>query len=391
MTIGVTMAYVVKDARRRSPFWYAVYRNVAGRRVRKSTELTSKSKALEMARGLERAANEARQSRLTEARARDLLSEIMQSAGGEALRVFTVRQWFDHFCKIKADSQTAKTAVKYEQIKKDFLKFLGSKADLNILAILSDDIRAYRDNRKKAGLSATTVNDHRDILSSFFNGAFRDHVIPNNPCTAVEPVKDLVTPKKRRKQQFSIEQIKALLAHATTDWRGLILTAFYSGARLGNCANLRWRNVDYQNGKIIFERYSKHGDEHEVPLHEVLKEHLLSLETPKADDAYVFPTLAERYIANLSKQFRKLMTAAKIANRKVREGAKGSGKSAARDVWALGFHSFRGTHISILANADVPEERRMALTAHATRDVHKGYTAHEFELLRKANAHLPRL
>jgi integrase len=388
------MASVSKDSRW-NRYWYAHYTDALGRRRKKSTGLTSKSKALEMAHALQRAANEAKRGTLTEARTRELLSEILQGINdGEGLRVFTVRQWFEHFAKIKAASQDEHTAEKYEQIKREFLEFLGPKANLNILAITSADVRAFRDHRKESGVTATTLNDHLTILSAYFNGAWRDHIISNNPCTAVEPVKDSITPAKRRKQPFSVEQVKALLSEAKGDWHGLIKVAFYTGARLENCANLRFRNLDYSEPPVIvFENYSKHGDEHRVPMHAALKDYLLSLKVPKTKtgDVFLFPSLAERRVANLSKQFRKIMEAARIENWKVREGVRGKGKSAARDVWALGFHSFRRTHVSVLANAGVSEEQRMAITAHATRDIHKGYTHHQLSQLRKAVSVLPRV
>ena len=330
----------------------------------------------------------ARQRTLTEERAREVISEIVASVhGGEGLRSFTVRQWFEHFRKVKADSRDPDTARRYAHVTREFLEFLGPKADLNILAITGADVRAWRDSRKDDGLSATTLNHGITFLSAIFNGAWRDHVISNNPCTAVEPVKDTVTPKKRQKQAFSVQQVKALLEKANQDWCGLIRVAFYTGARLTNCVKLRWRDVDYEKRKITFERYSKHGDEHEVPLHEALAEHLMSLPTPKSDDEYLFPSLANRKASNLSREFRHLMAAARIQNHKVRE----KGNGAARDVWALGFHSFRRTNISIMADEGVPEERRMALSAHASPDVHRGYTKHEFTQLRKANAVLPKV
>ena len=78
----------------------------------------------------------ARNRTFTEERAREVISEILGSVnGGEGLRTFTVRGWFENFCKIKEKSQDSKTAAKYEQIKAEFLEFLGPKADLNILAI----------------------------------------------------------------------------------------------------------------------------------------------------------------------------------------------------------------------------------------------------------------
>lgn len=405
------MAYVVKDARKRSPFWYAIYRDATGRRVRKSTELTSKAKALEMARALQKASDEARRGVLTEARTRELLSEVLQSINGGGLPTFTVRQWFEHFCKIKADAKDPDTAAKYAQIKREFLAFLGEpKADRNIAAINSAEVRAFRDHRKKSGVTATTLNDGLTILSAYFNAALRDHVIPNNPCTAVEPAKDDLSPAKRQKQPFTVAQIVALLNTANDDWSGLIKTAFYTGARLENCANLRSSNLDFSADPalVVFEKYSKHGDEHRVPMHPALRDHLLSIKkkhgqirktgkiialpaAKKDGDPFLFPSLAGKRVANLSKQFRKLMAAADIVNRKVREGVRGKGRSAARDVWALGFHSFRRTHVSALANAGVSEERRMAITAHATRDVHKGYTHHELAQIGHAVALLPRI
>lgn len=366
--------------------------------MKKSTKLTSKSKAMHMALQWQRAADMARSGALTEERAREVVSEILASVnGGEGLPTFTVRQWFEHFCKIKADAKDPDTAAKYSQIKREFLAFLGEpKAERNIAAITSADVRAFRDHRKKSGITATTLNDGLTILSAYFNAALRDHVISSNPCTAVEPAKDDLSPAKRQKQPFTVAQVAALLNSANDDWTGLIKTAFYTGARLENCANLRFGNLDFSADPplVVFEKYSKHGDEHKVPMHPALRDHLLSIKkkdgqirktgkiialpAAKQDgDPFLFPSLADRRVANLSKQFRKLMAAAHIKNWKVREGVRGKGRGAARDVWALGFHSFRRTHVSALANAGVSEERRMAITAHATREVHKGYTHHE--------------
>ena len=207
---------------------------------------------------------------------------------------------------------------------------------------------------------------------------------------------------KKRKQPFTLQQIADLLKAAEGgDWAGLIRVAFYSGARLENCANLRFRDLDFTSDQpvIVFEKYAKHGDEHRVPMHSrtsgitrgTHSNHAARESDPVTSGEKrrisLFPSLAGRRVTNLSKEFRKLMAAAGIENRKVRE----AGKGAARDVWALGFHSFRRTNVSLLANAGVSEERRMAITAHATRDVHKGYTHHDLARLGEAVALLPSL
>jgi integrase len=345
---------------------------------------------MQMCMAWQRAADMARQRTLTEERAREVISEILASVhGGEGLRSFSVRQWFLHFGKIKAKSQSPKTAVKYTRLSRQFLEFLGPKAALNILAVTSEDVRRFREHREATGLSAGTLNDDVTLLSAIFNGAWRDHVISNNPCTAIEAVKDNLSKKKRRKAPFSPEQVSALIAAAPSDdWKGLIMVAFYTGARQNDCANLRWRHIDLLSKvkKIAFD-VAKTDDEIEVPIHPALLDHLLAMPTPKSDEEYLFPSLAGRRSTNLSKQFSRLMDVARIDNRDVRK----RGEGATRDVRALSFHSLRHAFVSQLANANVSEEQRMELTGHSTRDVHKLYTELKLEQLAKAVAMLPAL
>jgi len=82
-----------------------------------------------MAQTRERASKEARQMRLTEARAREVISELMQSINGETLKIFPVREWFAHFVSGKVKSRAAKTHARHDQIMREFIEFLGCRAD----------------------------------------------------------------------------------------------------------------------------------------------------------------------------------------------------------------------------------------------------------------------
>jgi integrase len=82
-----------------------------------------------------------------------------------------------------------------------------------------------------------------------------------------------------------------------------------------------------------------------------------------------------------------LMEQAHIERGVIRERTTYGGRS----VSALSFHSLRHSFSSILANAGVSEERRMALTGHKSRDMHQHYSHHELEQLQKAVALLPSL
>ena len=380
------MASVVKDYRGKSPYWIACYRGPDGQRLKRSTKLTAKSKALEMARKLEKAWAEAQRGALTEARTRELLSEILQSVNGEGLHIFTVEQWFDLFVKQKKKSRSVSTHKRHAQTMRDFIEFLGPKARLNIAAITSRDIAGFRDKRESTGLAPATLNIDIALVSAAFNAALRQGHVGVNPCLAIEPLKD----DAKRKGVFTPEQVNALVKAAEGDWKGLILAGFYLGARLSDVANLRWSNIDLVSDiKTIRFQPRKGGGEVVTLIHPTLEDYLLPrMPTKRADaDAFLFPSLAQRNASGLSNGFKKIMEQARIEHHEIRKRTSKGGRS----VSALSFHSLRHSFSSILANAGVSEELRMALTGYTTRDIHAGYTHHQLEALRDAVSVLPRI
>jgi len=378
------MAVVVRDSRNRSPFWYACYTTADGRRLKKSTKETSHSKAKLIAETLQRAENMAAERTLSEVRTRELLSDVLQRVSGERLRVFTVRQWFEHFAKQKRKSKSERTALRHEQMHKEFLAFLGSRADLNIAAITSKDILDFRDVREAKGLAPVTVNLDIIILSAAFNAAQRQGHVSVNPCAGIEPLKDKATHKK----VFTPEQVSALISAADSDWRGVIMAGFYGGMRLNDACNLRWQDLDLVSPiKTITYEPRKTGNQVTVVVHPVLEDYLLSLPTPDSDDAFVFPSLAQhKNVSPLSKAFRKIMLRARIAQSVIRKRIE-----SGRNVYSHSFHSLRHSFSTILANNSVPEEVRMRLTGHTTRSVHQKYTHHDLEVFRAAIGMLPRV
>ena len=223
---------------------------------------------------------------------------------------------------------------------------------LNIAAITSKDIAELRDKRHALGLAPLTVNLDITILSSAFNAAWKQGHVSVNPCLAVEPLKDK---KKHRKGIFTPEQVSVLVKTARGDLKGLVMAGFYLGARLNDIANLKWENVDLVS-KIKTVRFQprKGGGEIVAVIHPALEDYLLTLPAPEKDDAYLFPSLAQRAVSTLSKEFGKLMEEARIEQRIIREKS-----GAGRNVHELTFHSLRHSFSSILANAGVSEERRI--------------------------------
>jgi integrase len=378
------MAIVVRDSRNRSPFWYACYTTATGRRLKKSTKETSQSKAKIIAEALQRAEDLAAERTLTEVRTRELLSEVLQRATGEQLAVFTVREWFEMFAKQKRKSKSEKTALRHEQMHKEFLAFLGSRADLNIAAITQKDLLDFRDQREAKGLAPVTLNLDITVLSAAFNAALKQGHISVNPCAGIEPLKDKATHKKT----FTPEQVSALLSAADGDWRGVILVGFYCGMRLNDACNLRWRDIDLISPiKTITYEPRKTGEAVTVAVHPALEDYLLSLPAPDNEDAFVFPSLAQREnVSPLSKAFRKIMQRARIAQSIIRKR-----NEKGRSVYSHSFHSLRHSFSTILANNNVPEAIRMRLTGHTTRDMHQKYTHHDLAVFQTAIGLLPRV
>src|SRR5216684_4320809 len=97
------MATLTKDARERSPYWICCYNAADGRRLKKSTKQTDRTKALEVCLALERAEGMAAQGTLTETRARELIGEVLERTNGVSLPFYTTEGWLRDWLHGRAD------------------------------------------------------------------------------------------------------------------------------------------------------------------------------------------------------------------------------------------------------------------------------------------------
>jgi len=139
------MASIHKDPRGKSPFWYCAYRLPNGKRTFRSTKLTDRKAADEFYRRLEYASHESKAGRLTETRARELISEIVEHATGEPLRNYTAEEWLREWLQGKKVTKAGGTFLKYENAINGFLASLGTRAKLNVNQIAPRDVLRFRD------------------------------------------------------------------------------------------------------------------------------------------------------------------------------------------------------------------------------------------------------
>jgi len=376
------MASIHKDPRGKSPFWYCAYTLPNGRRAFKSTKLTDRDKAQEFCRGLERASRLGANGNLTETRARELISEIVETALGEPLKFYSTEEWLRDWLEGKKTAKSNATYVKYRHTIDSFIAALGPKAKRNLNQVTPRDVQRFRDAELEAGKHPTTCNYAVKHLRIPFNVARRQGLLTHNPAEAVE----MITAKEEQagKGTFNIEQLQAILKAAPSrEWRGAILLAFYTGARLQDVANMRWSSVDLHDQLISF-RAGKTKESVTVPMHSTLQSYLIELPAPDNAKAFLFPSLANKRTSGksgLSMAFSRIMQKAKVKGEVIRER---TGKG--RTINALSFHSLRHSFNSIMANAGVSQEVRQKLTGHSSTEMNKRYMHHELEPLRAAIA-----
>jgi len=380
------MASLHKDSRGKTPYYIAAYTDHLGRRRKRSTEQTSKTKAHEVLNGWLKAEAAARGGRLTEARAREIVGEILESVSGRKLYAPTVAQYFRDWLEAEKPTVSENSYIKKEQAVRLFLESLGDRAFLSLESVTEADIVKLRDELLAAGRRAATVNGLvRKILAQPFRQAREKGLIRINPVAGLKAVRG----DRVDKHTFTAEQIQRLFNTAEGDWKGMVVAGFYTGARLGDLANLTWGNVDLFERTITFTQ-KKTGAKIKIPITEDLHTHLMTLPLKDNPKAPVFPSLYGKTSAGksgLSMAFGRLMGRAGIDQGTIRE----RGNGVSRKVSGLSFHSLRHSFNTVLTNSGVPQELRMKLTGHSSAEMNAVYSHHELATIRGALEHLPRL
>lgn len=388
------MASLHKDPRGNSPFWYAAFTLSNGRRAFKSTKHRDRKGAWDVALKWEKAADLGRNGNLTEAQARKVLSDILESAGQGRMQSQSIDDYFETWLSSKEASKAKGTARRYRDAVEPFLRHLGPKQKLHLSALAPLDVQTFRDGELRAGLANGTANFSLKVLRTALNAARRQGLILTNPAEAVDTLPD----NSAERGTFTAAEVLALLAAADEEWRGAILLGYCAGLRLGDAARLRWSNIDLAADAPMIRFYpqktsssAKKKKPLEVPILPDLEAYLLSLPVAsKEPDAPLFPALERKKVEGrigLSNTFTRLIASAGIDNEILteRKGSKG------RTVKRLSFHSLRHTFVSQMANMGVSREVRMKLAGHTREGSHDRYTHLEIRTIRAALKDFPLL
>jgi integrase len=155
------------------------------------------------------------------------------------------------------------------------LDVLLREMNRNILLseITKADINHFVENCRAKGRKAATINRYLAALSALFSQA-RDYWDCRVPAFKVSKFKQK-EPVESVKYFADMDEIKRIADSAAKHLRPIILTAVYTGLRMGRILSLKWDQVDFDNMQIVF--IGKNGLNQSVPMVPQLRELLESL------------------------------------------------------------------------------------------------------------------
>lgn len=109
------------------------------------------------------------------------------------------------------------------------------------------DLRMYLASKQINGVSDRSVDGYRSIITSFFNWAYGEQMIPNNPCLNLGVIKY----KREIKKPYSKVELEHLRNCCTsTRDRTIMETLLATGCRISELINIRISDIDFVNSEI---------------------------------------------------------------------------------------------------------------------------------------------
>lgn len=375
-----------------SKYWYANITLASGGRTNRSTRETDARKARKIAESYEAAARQ----KMTESQIRRVMADLYESVTGAPLASATVREFMNGWIERKRLENGERTAIRYGRTTKQFVQFLGERADNQLLFVTSKDITAFRDSIAKR-LSPVTANMALKILRIALQQAYRDGLLNENPAKRVTTIKRQGEATMRR--AFTLPELSRLLDQAADEWRGIILFGLYTGQRLGDLARLTWQNLHGLGTKMPELRLvtGKTGRQQIIPIAAPLLRYIES-DLKAGDDprAPLFPKACriveqqQGRTGSLSIQFHRIMSDAGLVPARTHEAKEnGPGRSGRRVQNELSFHCLRHTATSLMKNAGISAAIVQDIIGHDSSAISAHYTHIEADAKRTALDAMP--
>lgn len=231
------------------------------------------------------------------------------------------------------------------------------------LDVKRDTAKGYLDSLTERGVSNKTSNIHLSVLRYIFKTIADEAKLTENVWLKFNSL--TVTREGRR--ELTIDELTLVCSKATGEMKTLFCIGLYTGLRLGDCATLKWGEVDLKRGlirRVPNKIRRKKGAKGlvQISIHPVLNDALTAIQASKTE-GYVLPETSAMYLAGLrsklTNHIQAHFEACGITTKRERE-------NGVRRVVEVGFHSLRHTFVSMCAMNNVPLSVVQSLVGHAS-------------------------
>ena len=265
--------------------------------------------------------------------------------------------------------------VKEEMFHRLYLAQIIGKKPLS--AITPFDLEKVKKVMRDKGLAPKTINYCLDTVRVVYNKAVAWGLFSGeNPAKRVSRIKH----DNRRRRFLSVEEARALLEELkqrSQQTYEIAVLALKCGLRFGEIANLRFGDIDLENG-LLFIRDPKNRESRTAYITPEVRE-ILEAKIPAPPEQLVFPSDTGGRMTQVSKSFDR--TVQKL----------GFNKGITDPRQRITFHSLRHTFASWLAISGVPLNTIRELMGHKTLVMTTRYSHLSPSAKRKAMDSLPAL
>jgi integrase len=231
----------------------------------------------------------------------------------------------------------------------------------------------YASSLNHGTLSANTYNKHLGLLTLVFRVVKRKARLTENPWEEIQR-KRLVTHSRR---ELTLDELRKVCMTAEGELRTLLALGVYSGLRLGDCATLRWAEVDL--GQNVIRRIPNKTARRNpkpviVPLHPILRDMLAAMPAEQRGE-YVLPELAALYAHRTDAVTDMVQNHLKACGLRLHKAGTGpTAKDGGRAVIEVGFHSLRHTFVSLCRESNAPLAVVESIVGHSSPAMTRHYT-----------------
>ena len=325
----------------------------------KSTGEVDKRKAL---KALERITRPFRDAREEDA-LRNLQNKIiMHQECREKDELLVADIWEVFKPKLKCDDVGPKTMGQYESTVKGMCNWFKNAKVKYAKDITAQMAEEYLEHLSQSN-GADTYNIKLVLFKRIWNALHDDYQLRID---VWEKFKKKKTSKMSGRRALTQDEIANILSNAETHDMTLMLTlGLYTGLRLGDCATLKWDNVDFEKSiiRIVPVKTRKHMDAPvEIPIHPTL---MKLLKETRHDSEYVSAANANGYLKG--KLRRKIVALFNKCNIETSKKVDGKLKLI------CGFHSLRHTFVSMAINSGMSPLLVQKLVGHSAVDMTTHY------------------